>query len=58
MKLKALANLSGKVGTVKKDAEFTVDAAHGRELIERGIAAEVASPAVESKPEAKRTKKA
>lgn len=55
MKMKATANLSGKVGRIKKGGEFIVDAAHGRELIERGIAYEVATPEAETKP--KRTRK-
>lgn len=49
MKMKATANLSGKVGRVKKGEEFIVDAAHGRELIERGIACEVSTPDAETK---------
>lgn len=41
MKVKALAKLSGKTGDRQKDEEFTVGAAHGRELVERGLVVEV-----------------
>lgn len=56
MKMKALANLSGKVGKVKKGAEFTADAATAKDLIERKAAVEVAAaPAAD--PKAKRAAK-
>ena len=41
MKVKALANLSGKTGDKSKGDEFTVGAVHGRELVERGLVVEV-----------------
>lgn len=44
MKMKALAGLSMPSGYVKKGAEFTVDAAKGRELIDRRVAEEVPQP--------------
>lgn len=43
MKMKALAGLSTPSGYVKKGAEFTTDAATGKQLIERKIAVEADS---------------
>lgn len=40
MKMIAKASLSGPFGNVEPGAEFTVNAAAGAELIERGIAEE------------------
>ncbi len=41
MKMIAKANLSGPFGNVESGAEFSVNAATGAELIQRGIAEEV-----------------
>jgi len=42
MKLKAKARLSGPFGVVDRDDEFTTDAKSGADLVERGLANEVA----------------
>lgn len=53
MKVKALANLSGKIGDRAAGEEFAVGAAEGRELIDRGLVVEV-----EGSTAAKSTKRA
>lgn len=56
MKVKALARLSGRAGEREKEETFDLEAAHARELIERGLVEEVKTSSGDSAKKASAAK--